>query len=218
MDNYLDNNSDSDDDEQSFYVHTVNFYILSSQPDQVFVKLSVGRLGTHAEIDCKIDTGSQINCLLNFVFKRLKLYLPLEPPNATLTAYTGDPLSVHGKVNLECSYKNRSANAAFYIVESSIPLLSLRTSLDLGLIQLTHSVDLTENGLDKTAVLKQYKDLFEGIGLFPGTCSLHLKENVIPVVCSPRKVPFGLQDKLKTELDSMESKQIICKVTEPTLD
>ena len=213
-DNYLDYSSDSDDDEQSFYVHTVN--TLSSQPDQVFVKLSVGRLGNYAEIDCKIDTGSQINCLPNFVFKRLKLNLPLEPPNATLTAYTGDPLSVHGKVNLECSYKNRSVNAAFYIVESSIPLLSLRTSLDLGLIQLTHSVDLIETDLDKTTVLKQYKDLFEGIGLFPGTCSLHLKENAVPVVCPPRKVPFGLQDKLKTELDSMESKQIICKVTEPT--
>ena len=29
-------------------------------------------------------------------------------------------------------------------------------------------------------------------------------------------MPFGLQDKLKEEFDSMESKQIICKVTEPT--
>ena len=95
-------------------------------------------------------------------------------------------------------------------------MLSLRTSLDLGLIQLTHSVDLIENDLDKTTVLKQYKDLFEGIGLFLGTCSLHLKENAVPVLCPQRKVPFGLQDKLKTELDSVESKQIICKVTEPT--
>ena len=76
-DNYLDYSSDSDDDEQSFYVHTVN--TLTSQPDQVFVKLSVGRLSNYAEIDCKIDTGSQINCLPNFVFKRLKLNLPLEP-------------------------------------------------------------------------------------------------------------------------------------------
>ena len=90
-DNYLDYNSDDDDDEQSFYIHTLN--TLSSQPDQVFVKLSVGRLGNHAEIYCKIDTGSQINCLpFNFVFKCLKLNLPLEPPNAT-TAYTGNRFS-----------------------------------------------------------------------------------------------------------------------------
>jgi hypothetical protein len=43
-----------------------------------------------------------------------------------------------------------------------------------------------------------------------------LKENVVPVVCPPRKVPFELRRKLKIELDSMESKQIICKVTAPT--
>ena len=52
--------------------------------------------------------------------------------------------------------------------------------------------------------------------MLPGTCSLHLKEDAVPVVCPPRKVPFGLQDKLKAELESMEAKQVICKVTEPT--
>ena len=130
-----------------------------------------------------------------------------------LTAYTGVQLTVRGKINLTYAYKNKSVNTDFYIVESTAPpLLSLKTSLDIGLIQLTHSIDRTENYLDKTAILKQYKDLFDGIGQLPGTCSLHLKENAMPVV----QVPFGLQDKLKEELDSMESKQIICKVTEPT--
>ena len=214
--NYSDNYSDySDSDEQEFYVHTVNSF--SSQPDQVFVTLSIGTFSKCMDIDCKIDTGSQINCLPNSTFKRLKISNPLEPSNATLTAYTGDQLTVRGKINLTCAYKNKSVNTDFYIVESTAPpLLSLKTSLDLGLIQLTHSIDRTENYLDKTAILKQYKDLFDGIGQLSGTCSLHLKENAIPVVCPPRKVPFGLQDKLKEELDSMESKQIICKVTEPT--
>ena len=45
---------------------------------------------------------------------------------------------------------------------------------------------------------------------------MHLKDDAIPVVCPARKVPFGLQDKLKAELESMEAKQIICKVTEPS--
>ena len=66
-------------------------------------------------------------------------------------------------------------NTEFYVVESfAPPLLSLKTSLDLGLIQLTHSVDHSSGTLDKPAILSQYKDLFEGIGLLPGTCSLHL--------------------------------------------
>jgi hypothetical protein len=76
------------------------------------------------------------------------------------------------------------------------------------------SIDASD--LSKDTVLREYKELFHGLGLFPGTCSLHLKENAVPVVCPPRKVPFRLRDKLKKELDSIESKQIICKVTEPT--
>ena len=210
--------SDCDYDEDtlnSFFVHTVG--LSSSQPDQVFVKVSVGSLNDCTEIDCKIDTGSQINCLPVSVYKSINHAPTLEPSNATLTAYSGDRLSVRGKIVLDCMYKGRSVNTEFYVVESfAPPLLSLKTSLDLGLIQLTHSVDHSSGTLDKPAILSQYKDLFEGIGLLPGTCSLHLKEDAVPVVCPPRKVPFGLQDKLKAELESMEAKQVICKVTEPT--
>ena len=126
--NYSDNYSDySDSDEQEFYVHTVNSF--SSQPDQVFVTLSIGTFSKCMDIDCKIDTGSQINCLPNSTFKRLKISNPLEPSNATLTAYTGDQLTVRGKINLTCAYKNKSVNTDFYIVESTAPpLLSLNIS------------------------------------------------------------------------------------------
>ena len=124
---------------------------------------------------------------------------------------------MRGKVTLDCVYKGKSINTDFYVVDSSAPpLLSLRTSIDLGLIQLTHSVDHSSDGLDKQAILASHKDLFQGIGLLPGTCSLYLKDGAVPVVCPARKVPFGLQDKLKAELESMEAKQIICKVTEPS--
>ena len=44
----------------------------------------------------------------------------------------------------------------------------------------------------------------------------NMKDDAVPVVCPTRKVSFGLQDKLKTELDSMEAKQVICRVTEPS--
>ena len=43
-----------------------------------------------------------------------------------------------------------------------------------------------------------------------------MKDDAVPVVCPTRKSHFGLQDKLKNELDSMEAKQVICRVTEPS--
>lgn len=221
---HLDYESDNFDDDtlDHFFVHTVGQN--SSQPDQVFIEVSLGTKNCSRKIDCKVDTGSQTNCLPYSIFQTLKLNLPLKPSNATLTAYSGDRLSVRGKVMLDCMYKDKAVKTEFYIVDSSAPpLLSLRTSLDLGLIQLTHSVDHSVDGLDqssssldKKAVLATNKDLFEGIGLLPGTCSLHMKDDAVPVVCPTRKVPFGLQDKLKAELDSMEAKHVICRVTEPS--
>ncbi|MCG8048271.1 MAG: RNase H-like domain-containing protein [Candidatus Thiodiazotropha endolucinida] len=220
----LDYESDNFDDEtlDNFFVHTVGQN--SSPPDQIFVEVTLGTRNSSRKIDCKIDTGSQTNCLPYSIFQSLQINMPLEPSNATLTAYSGDRLSVRGKIMLDCAYRDKAVKTDFYVVESSAPpLLSLRTSLDLGLIQLTHSVDHSvdrldhsNNGLDKKSILTTHKDLFEGIGLMPGTCTLHLKDDAIPVVCPARKVPFGLQDKLKAELDSMVAKQVICRVTEPT--
>ena len=44
----------------------------------------------------------------------------------------------------------------------------------------------------------------------------HVKDDAVPVVYPTRKVPFGLQDNVKTELDSMKAKQVICRMTEPS--
>lgn len=196
-----------------FYVHTVS----TSRPDQLFVNILLGVSDHNTEVRCKVDTGAQINCIPMHTFKKLNCTFPLEPSRTLLTSYSGDRLKVHGKVNLTCQYKERTTKTDFFVVESSAqPLLSLQTSLDLGLLKLTYSVDNGQTHLEKNDVMQEYGDLFDGIGMFSGTCTLHLKENAIPVVCPPRKVPYGLQDKLKTELDSMEAKGIICKVTEPT--
>lgn len=209
-------NSDSDDS-QDFFVYTVNNSIdFNSRSDQAFVKIFINCISQ--EIDCKVDTGSQVNILPYRVFKQLRMKHPLLPPDNVLTSYTGDKLSVLGKTKIQVSYNGQSVSSDFYVVETdSPPLLSLHTSLDLGLIRFTFAVDNQANsGLDKTQVLSEYKDLFQGIGLLPGTCTLHLKENAVPVVNPPRKVPVAIQGRLKKELDSMEAKQIIAKVSEPT--
>ena len=102
-----------------------------------------------------------------------------------------------------------------------MPLLSLKTSVDLGLIQLTctidkHSSEITGTGLNKQQVLSDYKDIFEGIGVIPGSCKLHLKQNAVPVVNPARRVPEALRNRLQEELNRMESNGIISKVNIPT--
>jgi hypothetical protein len=106
----------------------------SSYPDQAFVNVSIGTQDKLTNINFKIDTGSQINCLPNHTFRELKIKHPLEASKARLTSYTGDRLPVR-KLWLHCKYNNKSVRSEFYVVEiSASPLLSLKTSVDLDLL------------------------------------------------------------------------------------
>ena len=70
--------------------------------------------------------------------------------------------------------------------------------------------------LSKDKVLSEYGDIFEGIGKFPGECTIQIDPSVAPVIHPPRKVPLALHEKLSQELTRMEADGIIAKVTEPT--
>ena len=64
-------------------------------------------------------------------------------------------------------------------------------------------------------MLTESKDVFEGLGSFPGEHKIQLQPEVNPLIHPPRKVPIALRDKLEKELERMESLEVIAKVTEP---
>jgi hypothetical protein len=124
-------------------------------------------------------------------------------------------------ITLSLRHKNKVTESVCYIVDSdATPLLSLQASIDLGLIKLTYSVESSKLAsspvLDKGQVMKEYGDLFKGIGVIPGVSQLHLKPNAVPVINPPRRVPEALRERLKAELQQMERDGIIQKVTQPT--
>lgn len=218
----VDNDRHSDNEElvcdiQEFNIDTVSTF---SSTDRALVRLSLGP--KHCPVKFKIDTGSAANIIPCKDFQALGLSSPLEPPSERLTSYTGNRIPVLGKIQIHCKYKERSINTWFHVVDTpAVPLLSLKTSVDLGLIQLTctidkHSSEITGTGLNKQQVLSDYKDIFEGIGVIPGSCKLHLKQNAVPVVNPARRVPEALRNRLQEELNRMESNGIISKVNIPT--
>ena len=121
---------------------------------------------------------------------------PLGAPSHKLTSYTGNMLPVIGMIK----------QTMFYVVEGNAPpLISLQSSVDLGLVQLTYAVESSFNCalpcIDKQLTEKEYGDLFKGIGVLPGEVKLYIKDDAVPVV---------------NPLDTMENDHIIAKVTEPT--
>ena len=195
-----------------FGVSPVNY----PDPDPAFVQLHIGPQKT--PINFKIDTGSSVNILPQSIYKSLNIKHPLEAPSHKLTSYTGNMLPVIGMIQLASYHKSKVIQTKFYVVEGNAPPLnSLQSSVDLGLVQLTYAVESSFNCappcIDKQLVEKEYGDLFKGIGVLPGEVKLYLKDDAVPVVNPP---PEALKLKLKAELDTMESAQIIAEVTEPT--
>ena len=65
-------------------------------------------------------------------------------------------------------------------------------------------------------LLKEYHDVFEGLGKLPGKLHLEVDETVTPVKLPVRKIPLAVKDKVKVELDRLVSLGIIEPVDTPT--
>ena len=61
-------------------------------------------------------------------------------------------------------------------------------------------------------IAEEYPELFHGLGHFPRFHTTQTR----PVVHAPRRVPFALRDRLKSELNKEESLGVIVKVNKPT--
>ena len=101
---------------------------------------------------------------------------------------------------------------------NSTPILSLQACILFGLITCINQLSDPPNAATDTPekVISEFQDVFSGIGRLNRVVKIQLKENAIPHVAAPRKVPLALHDKVKAELNMMIEKGIIVKVVEPT--
>ena len=63
--------------------------------------------------------------------------------------------------------------------------------------------------------MEEFADVFTGIGLFPGECTIHLDLHTTLVVYPLRNIPLALHARMKKELESIEHSDIGTKVTKP---
>ena len=76
----------------------------------------------------------------------------------------------------------------------------------------THKLPIT-----KEYILKEYNDVFKGVGTLPGgSYHIRLKEQYRPVQHPPRSVPIAMQTTYKTELERLTKEGIITEVKEHT--
>ena len=70
--------------------------------------------------------------------------------------------------------------------------------------------------LTKENILREYKDVFEGLGHIGDSNTFVVNRKHMPVQHAPRRIAITLKKEVKEKIEELEKKGIIQKVTEPT--
>ena len=171
-------------------------------------------------IRLKLDTGAEVNVIPYSAFKKIAetSKIDLRKPKARLSAYNGEDIPVKAVCTLQSKHKGTTCNLEFFITSiESEPVLSISACKELGLIKFISAVDRDENTEAFAArIREEYKDVFTGIGCLERPYHIELDPEVQPVINPPRRVPYGLQDRVKAALNEMCSQGIIVPVDKPT--
>ena len=179
----------------------------------------------------KVDTGAQINVIPITAFDTLaeSRMKQLKPTQVRLTGYSGNVVPTTGTCRIECKLRDKPHTLEFFIADThSTPILGFYSCRAMGLVTTENRVlkiNHTEVAAVKTVdlpptipkdIADKYPELFQGLGQFPRIHTMQTRPEVQPVVHAPRRDPFALRDRLKSELDKKDSLGVIVKVDEPT--
>ena len=170
------------------------------------------------------DTGATVNVMDEITFKRLLAdKVTLRKSWSVLLAYQSNenpsaPLKVMGKFEAIVESNTRIAPATFHVIKghtNTEPLIGFQTAEDLGLVKVANTVQSEETITSN--LLKEYADLFRGIGKMKGVkVDLHVDPAITPVAQAHRRIPFSVRPKLEAELEKLEADDIIERVEKPT--
>ena len=163
----------------------------------------------NCDVNFEIDTGSGLTIISEELYNSVFKDTPLQNTNICLKTYSGEALSVLGKLPTEIQHNGEVYRQVFiYVVKGrGTPLLGrdLLTHIKLNWC----CVKKVENSLNK--LLEQYSELFSSkLGKMKNfQAKLNVKQGATPKFCKARNIPFALQDAVKLELARLENEGIL---------
>jgi len=142
-----------------------------------------------------------------------KLGVEIKPSKVRLLGYNRSSIQTSGCVTLPVSlpYSDTSYNLRLEVVPNNLaPILGLEACELLKIVQRVNEITPAD-------ILAEYPDVFEGIGCLDGEHDISIDASIKPVIHPPRRVPLSMMDRVKNELERMESVGIIRKVNQPTM-
>lgn len=143
----------------------------------------------------KLDTRADCNAMSVETFNALSTSGKLKASSSKLIAFFGQRMSPLGKIALTCEYKRQKHSIEFEIIQQDVPaILGGAACVKLGLLKRMHNI------VKESDLLKDYGDLFDGLGCLPGQHHIQIDHNVTPVVHAPRRIPAALRERVMEEL------------------
>lgn len=185
------------------------FEVTEARSEELYVTAQLN--GT--EVSLKVDTGASCNTLPVKIYKQLS-NAPLTKLSRKFTTYMGQEIPVLGKCTLQVEYQSKYYVQEYVVINKNVrPLLGLHGCREFGLVNEEGIVGTINVNND---IVKDYNEVFQGIGKLPGEHTIKLKPDAVPAVYAARRVPFRIRDRFKAHLNDMLEKELIVKVTEPT--
>ena len=201
----------SDQDDYVASLEVIDIVIHKSNPNKVFVTLSVNDKEEHFQL----DTGATVNVKSDRTPSKLCRNTDrLESCNTTLLMYNKSEVKPIGrkKMGVLNPKNNNMYTVEIIIVKRQCKsILGLETCKELELltvnrqdISLVTSQSNTQ-GFSEQDIVNSYSDVFKGEGKLECQPHLELDESVRPVQLPPRRVPLAIKDKLQSELERLSN-------------
>ena len=187
---------------------------------KLLVKVPFMVKGRNQTIVCQLDTTALCNVLAASDYRRLGSP-GLGKSQTTLTMYDGTVRRSMGRWQTQVYNRQEELTwLDFEVLETKHhTLLSLDTCISLSLLSYeTESVCLAEatQNMSKEVLLRDYEDVFRGVGCLQGEYDMVLDQSIPPVQNGPRKIPHVMRRAVTEKLQAMEKDGLITKVDTPT--
>ncbi|KAL7883346.1 hypothetical protein SRHO_G00010040 [Serrasalmus rhombeus] len=164
-------------------------------------------------IQFKLDTGAAVSAVPESVFSKNKLG-HLQKAKKVLYGPAPNILEVNGCFQGVLTVKGRRCIQDVYVVAGLTKALLGLPAIEA--LSLVHRIDAVTQQHTPNLVAA-YPSVFSGLGLLQKPYHIEVEKDATQYALStPRRVPLPLRDKVKEELDRMESMGVISKVSSPT--
>ena len=171
------------------------------------------------KVSIKLDSDADVTVLSETLYESEFHMWPILPTNKVLIGPCKTTIPCVGKMNATIKTKSGIVIEEVFIVPNlGKPLLSRKAGVALKLIQKVNEINkvnkinevdevtekVTTSAECKQKIVREYPELFTGLGEIPGEYQIKLIENPEPFALhAPRKVPLPLLKKTKD--DEIES-------------